>query len=192
MKTTLHTGIIGGLLLIQSLVYAGDNHTITPKLGSYNLDSTSQTINGSPSTFEESSGSFGVEYQYNLTDNMSIGGGLDIFEHSYTRVIDGDMETLLALFNFKYNFPVTDWFHPYIGVSAGAAVITMSGSLIGTASDTAFGLIIGTKFPISQSFGIGIEYRKINAEVSAEVLGGGTADIDASGNALTANLSITF
>ena len=193
MKITLRVGIILGGLLVQAVSFADGNHIITPKIGQYSLDSTTQTIASSTSTFEESSGSAGVEYQYKIAENMTIGGSIDSFSHNYTRAgINGTMDTTLVLFNFKYIFPVTDWFNPYIGASVGVAAIDMTGSVIGTAADSAAGISLGMAFPINDTIGLGIEYRKFSATVTGDVSGGGTTDIDVSGSVLTANLNITF
>jgi len=193
MKTTLRVGIILGGLLIQAVSFADGKHTITPKFGQYSLDSTTQIIASSTSIFEESSGSAGVEYQYRITENMTIGGSIDSFSHNYTRLgINGTMDTAFVLFNFKYIFSVSDWFNPYIGASAGVAAIDMSGSVSGTAADTAAGISLGIAFPINDTIGLGIEYRKFSATVTGDVSGGGTTDIDASGSVFTANLNITF
>ena len=193
MKTILRAAMLGGLLLVQALSYAESKHSITPKFGEYNLESTTQTIAGSTSTFEKSSSSVGVEYKYKITDNMTIGGSGDYFKHNYNRAtIDGTMGTTLVMFNLKYKIPVADWFNPYIGASAGIAAVNMSGSIIGTAIDAATGISIGMAFPINDTFAIGVEYRKINSEITGELTNGNTAVIDASGDVLTANLTITF
>ena len=189
MKTNMRMCLVGSLLLTSSMAFAG-NHIITPKLGTYNLDSTSQTIVNVPSTFTDDSNSYlGVEYQYKLDENMTIGGSLDSFDHNYTRGgINGTVDTTLAMFNFKYNFHPVDWASPYVGVMAGIASVDMTGSVQGSASDFATGYGFGVNFPINDTFGAGLEYRKFDADVA----GGGTTNIDVSGDVLSANLQIKF
>ena len=193
MKTTSCIGLVGGLLLVNSIALAG-NQTITPKLGEYRLDSSSQTIVNRNSTFTEDSSRYqGLEYQYEVIEHLTIGGSLDSFEHDYVRSgIKGKVDSNLAMLNLKYHFAVTDGVKPYMGIMAGIAKIDLSGSVQGTARGFASGFGMGVAIPINDMLGLGVEYRKIHADVTADVAGGGTTNVDISGELLSANLHITF
>lgn len=175
------------LLGLNAATYAEDKNNIVIKAGSFDLSSTNQTII-SPVTFDAKSTSvFAIEYERNFGDDMSWGVEYISYENTFNSGASSASSSLI-LANFKKYFDASKSIKPFIGVGAGAAIVSLSGSGAGgSAGALGTQLMGGVKF-IFKSVDAVLEYKLVSGEPEDAV--GTTVDI--SGSGLFAGIAIKF
>lgn len=190
-KQLIAAGLILAGMCLNQTVIANDN-VIIAKFGVFNLDDTTQTIDTFPSsitaTFEDDSGSFGVEYEHVFNNNVSIGGGFEISNFDYvSNVGPGDVDIMFLTFNSKYYF-TKNKFRPFVGGSVGAALTDFNQSVEGSSSGLALGVMAGFRYQISV-VGLYLEYKNY---LTADTEDDFDSEVDVAGDSLHVGVSIQF
>ena len=192
---------VGTLLVcafgLPTTVLADDkNNIITVKGGTFSMSESVQSIffNANTSTtFEEDPSTFGVEYDRMMNDNVSIGGGAQIFNTAYTTFsgLTGEMDATFVTFNSKYHF-TTGKFKPFVGGAAGFVITDFtSNSAFGLSGNTVgltLGLMAGFRWQFS-TFGLYAEYKNF---ITADTEDSADAEVDLAGESITGGISIAF
>ncbi|VAW92330.1 hypothetical protein MNBD_GAMMA21-1226 [hydrothermal vent metagenome] len=200
IKSILKTGtlLVCTFGLSTTVIADADGaNIITVKGGTFSMSEPVQSIffdTSSTTTFEEDPSTFGVEYDRMMNDNVSIGGGAQIFNTAYRTFSGstGEMDATFITFNSKYHF-TTGNFKPFIGGTAGFVVtdFTSDSAFNGLSGNTAgltLGLMAGFRWQFS-TVGIYAEYKNYltaNTEDSAD------AEVDLAGDSITGGVSIAF
>ena len=191
MKNFISLFIVLSLSIINGSAIAGSNY-IHIKAGSYNFDTSQQTILGRTINIDNTNSSyFAAEYQHIFDNNLSIGGEILKAQHEYTDTENsnrGDIYSSLFLFNAKYNFDITAWLNSFIGVSTGFSVVEMEGPVNRDMVGSVFGYGMGITFRFSNHVGLTFQYSGVDSE--PEDSAGNTLDI--SGRNFSANVSLFF
>ena len=87
----------------------------------------------------------------------------------------------------KYYIETTRWLYPFLGVGLGFASSSFSGDFTGTASSFAFQGMAGADIRFSDSVGLYLEYKYLNAPTRTK-----DQEIKASGSGIFAGLSFQF
>ena len=191
MKNIISLFAVLSLSIISSSAFAGSNY-IHIKTGSYDFDTSQQTVLGRTLDIDNNNSSyFAVEYQHTFDNNFSIGGEALEAQHEYTDTANsnrGDIDSNLFLFNAKYNFDITSWLNSFIGVSAGFSVVEMEGPVNRDMVGAVYGYGVGLTFRFSNHVGLTFQYSGLDSE--PEDSAGNTLDI--SGRNFSANVSLFF
>jgi len=178
------------------LADADGANIVTVKGGSFSMSETEQSIFFDASrttTFEKDPSTFGVEYDRMMNDNVSIGGGVQIFNTAYTTFVGGrgEMDATYVTFNSKYHF-TTGNFKPFIGGTAGFVVTDFTASniagLSGNTVGLTLGLMAGFRWQFS-TFGVYAEYKNY---LTADTEDSASAEVDLAGESITGGVSIAF
>ena len=164
------------------------------KTGAFKLATEHQDISTNPtfpSTFEKSSKPFAaVELEYRDPVGYAIGGELIYYKNNFTvdaSTLKGATTTYVGTLNVKYYIETTRWLYPFLGVGLGFASSSFSGDFTGTASSFAFQGMAGADIRFSDSVGLYLEYKYLNAPTRTK-----DQEIKASGSGFVAGLSFQF
>lgn len=164
------------------------------KTGAFKLATEHQDVSTNPtfpSTFEKSSKPFAaVELEYRDRAGYAIGGELMYYKNNFTvdaSTLKGDQTTFVGTFNAKYYIETTRWLYPFLGVGLGFASSTFGGDFTGKAGSFAFQGMAGADIRFSDSVGLYLEYKYLNAPTRTK-----DQEIKASGSGFVAGLSFQF
>lgn len=164
------------------------------KTGAFKLATEHQDISTNPafpSTFEKSSKPFAaVELEYRDPAGYAIGGEFIYYKNNFAvdaSTLKGAQTTYVGTLNAKYYMEATRWLHPFLGVGLGFARSSFSGDFTGTASSFAFQGMAGADIRFSDSVGLYLEYKYLNAPTRTQ-----DQEIKASGSGFVAGLSFQF
>ncbi len=187
-------GIIVLLLLILGFhfncVQARERgrHVLTPKLGTFSLNNSTQS---SGRVFDTQSDSvLGFEYAWHLDTGFSIGGDFLHYENTFTTFTSFEAKTNVFLFNTKYHFNRDSPWQPFIGVGVGIALTDSTGEFfIGNHSGPAYQLVAGLTYRFKY-VGVYAEYKWLHSKVEDTYLGSTISEIDLSGHGVQLGISI--
>ena len=164
------------------------NFALIAKGGAFKLANANQTVAGLASTFDtKSKPAVGIEAELRHRAGFALGG--EVFYYKNDLVATGviaKQQVVALMLNAKYYVPVTDWFHPFVGVGAGAADAIYSGDLKGTAGGPAFQGMAGMEFRFG-GVGLLVQYKYL-----ASTSGKTGSDVKIGGSGVQAGLSIAF
>jgi len=162
------------------------------KTGAFNLASVSQSVGGQPITYKKSAKSVGaLEAEFRHRDGYALGGELLYYKAEFTpdgTTLKGEQAVLSTTFNLKYYFEATSWLYPFIGAGLGYATSSFSGDFTGKASSFAFQGMAGADIRFSDSVGLYLEYKLLNAPTRDS----NGQEFKAGGSGILVGLSIAF
>ncbi len=168
---------------------SGDwNFALIAKGGAFKLANANQTVAGLASTFDTTSKpALGIEMEWRNRSGLALGG--EVFYYKNDLVATGiiaKQQVVALMANGKYYFRVADWFHPFVGVGAGAADAVYSGDLKGSAGGAAFQGMAGLEFRF-ENVGVLVQYKYL-----AATTGKSGNDVKIGGGGVLAGVSIAF
>lgn len=161
------------------------------KTGAFKLSKDSQTVSGVGLTFDDSaSGVFGIEGQYRLRPDVTLGGELLRYKNDWKSSIgtSGDADTTALMFNIKKYFNTSKKVQPYIGGGIGFASTDLNGP---------GGTGTGDGLALQAMGGVELRFKKVGFYSELKWLGAKPEDeagekIDVSGVGLFAGVAIHF
>jgi opacity protein-like surface antigen len=165
---------------------------VIAKTGAFNLASVSQSVGGQPITYKKSAKPVGaLEAEFRHRDGYALGGELLYYKAEFTpdgTTLKGEQAVLSTTFNLKYYFEATSWLYPFIGAGLGYANSSFSGDFTGKASSFAFQGMAGADIRFSDSVGLYLEYKLLNAPTRDS----NGQEFKAGGSGILVGLSIAF
>lgn len=190
MKKTLSIIIV--LCLFNTSLFAREKgrHVLVTKLGSYELDNSSQSSSRNFTT--DSDAVIGLEYEWHMSHGLSIGGEFFYFENDYSDPQSHDATTSSYLFNVKYHFNHENSFQPFIGAGLGLTLLKLS-------NDSIFDFHAGGAHQFMAGFtyrfkhvGIYAEYKLFKSKPEDNDNGTVVSEVDVSGKGLLLGVSVLF
>ena len=164
---------------------------VIAKTGAFKLTTTDQDIGGLPSTFEAKSKPFAaLEVEYRDHAGYALGGEVLYYKNDFTPIgtaLKGTQTVVAGTFNVKYYIEATRWLYPFFGVGLGYATSSFGGDFTGKAGSAAFQAMAGADVRFSDSVGLYIEYKYLNAPTRDS-----NQEIAAGGHGILAGLSFAF
>ena len=171
-----------------------DGFALTFKPGSFKINTESQTLM-LPTAFvlqfdSSSSSVFGVEGEWFVRPDISVGAEVVKFSNNYTDLTSpgsGSTDTTAFLINAKrYFLPASTW-QPYIGAGLGSAVVDFSGTINGSTSGFALQAVGGVQWR-RNNFAVRAEYKYLKAETEDDA----GQKVDMSGSGVFAGIGFYF
>lgn len=165
---------------------------VIAKTGVFKLGSTSQSVSGGSITYDKSAKPVAaVEAELRHRDGYALGAEVFYYKNAFsldTTTLKGDQTVISGTLNAKYYFAATSWLYPFLGVGLGYAGASYGGDFTGTASSFAFQGMAGADIRFSDSVGLYIEFKLLNAPVRDK----NQQEFKAGGNGILAGLSFAF
>jgi opacity protein-like surface antigen len=163
---------------------------VIAKTGAFNLATVDQSIGGQPITYKKSAKPVGaLEAELRHRDGYALGGELLYYKNEFTQgALKGEQAVLSTTFNLKYYFEATRWLYPFIGAGLGYATSSFGGDFTGKAGSFAFQGMAGADIRFSESVGLYLEYKVLNAPTRDS----NGQELKAGGSGILAGLSIAF
>ena len=165
---------------------------VIAKTGTYKISPQSQVIGGLPSTFANHAKPVAaLEIEYRDDAGYALGGEVLYYKNDFTPdglSLKGEQTVISTTFNVKYYIETTTWLYPFVGVGLGYAGATFGGDFAGKAGSPAFQAMAGADIRFSDSVGLYIEYKYLNAPTRDS----NHQEIKSGGHGILAGLSFAF
>jgi opacity protein-like surface antigen len=136
------------------------------KTGRFNMSDRTQVVGGLQSEFDSKAGGVaGAELEWRDRSGFAFGGELYRYTNKITAVgttLEGEMEAVAFMVNAKKYFEITGILYPYVGAGVGAAAVSFSGDVTGSAAGPAFQAMAGIELRM-QNIGVYTELKYLSS-----------------------------
>lgn len=175
---------------MQTIIRPG-GMSLAIKTGTFAIGKPTQNIVNADRKFDSNaSGVYGIEFDSQNRDGVSLGGELLGFKLAYSTVGgsgSGDVSVQALLAMAKQYYRINTRLQPYLGVGIGLATTSVSGAIAGNTTGFAYEGLAGVEYRFAKT-GIYAEYKYLGVQTKSS----NSQKIDASGSGIFLGATFYF